>query len=342
MIIIATNRNPIDGGSVPFGETFNPLGPSELRFACAERLTENSAIEFDIIQEINGDTSLPPSQVLFSNLVADIRAKKRGDKWLLYIHGYNNSFLESVNSAFSLVETYRQNKKNSDLEDINVILFTWPADPGGSIPVLVEPVNSYRKIQRAAEISAVAFERLIERLGIYFVQPAVLDSSNELTKFRFNSIFHSMGSYVLENYIRSALPSHLQLIFNTLILHQSDVSLQDHPEWVDRINLAKNIYITINQWDKVLRISDVINSERLGTAQTGLNAHKPTYFDFSGSQNIGSSHNIFLGIEGNQIIRLLCHRLLVGYPYPLVGLEGSGAFAYDRKSNTWQLAHDQQ
>lgn len=38
--------------------------------------------------------------------------------------------------------------------------------------------------------------------------------------------------------------------------------------------------------------------------------------------NLASSHNLFLGVQNNPKLSLICHRLLVGYPWPLLGLLG--------------------
>jgi hypothetical protein len=55
----------------------------------------------------------------------------------------------------------------------------------------------------------------------------------------------------------------------------------------------------------------------------------------TGMDNLASSHNLVLGVQNNPKLSLICHRLLVGYPWPLLGLLG-GRFL--RTSAQQQLA----
>jgi len=127
-------------------------------------------------------------------------------------------------------------------------------------------------------------------------------------------------------------------LFDLLTLHQVDVNTVNHATWVDRLTVARRLWITINAFDDVLRLSDVINQEQLGTAQAGLNGSRLVSLDVTGMGNLASSHNLFLGVQNNPKLSLICHRLLVGYPWPLLGLLGGSKFYEHRPSISWRAS----
>lgn len=331
-VLIATNRLLLPGDAPSFGESFSALGPSELRFAWAIQEPGASTYRIELVPEDGAKPgSALPSETLLAQVLSEIRAGRMSNNWVFYVHGYNNTFADSVTSALRLAHTYKARASNSDLGDVAVLLFSWPSDPGGSLAISTDPIGAYRRTQCTAELSATALERLLQRLLRFFVLKAAADPG--LSELRFNAMVHSLGNYLLQH---TQLPAGGPL-FDLLTLHQADVNTANHAAWVDRLTVARRLWVTINAFDEVLRISDVINQERLGTAQSGLNGARPVYLDVTGMDNLASSHNLFLGGHGNQKLRLICHRLLVGYPWPLLGLLGGSGFYEHRPSNSWRV-----
>lgn len=332
-VLIATNRLLLDAATGVFGEGFSAAGPSELRFAWAIQEEGEASYRIELIAEDGGHPgTAPPSEALFADLLAQIKAGRFSSHWLLFVHGYNNSFPNSVKAALRLASSYRRQPSNPDLADVDVILFSWPSDPGGTLAITTDPIGSYRRMQRSAELSGSALERLLQRLSRFFVRKALADPA--LSRFRFNAMVHSLGNYLLQH---TRQPAEAGPLFDLLTLHQADVETASHASWVDGITIARRLWITINAHDDVLRTSDVINRERLGTAQSRLTAQRPVYLDVTGMKHLGVSHNLFLGDHGNQKLRLICHRLLVGYPWPLLGLLGGADFYQHLPSNSWRL-----
>ena len=46
--------------------------------------------------------------------------------------------------------------------------------------------------------------------------------------------------------------------------------------------------------DQVLAVSDVINSDRLGNTARGLVATRPKYIDFTGADEVGKGHQLWI------------------------------------------------
>jgi hypothetical protein len=335
-VLIATNRLLLSGDAPSFGETFSALGPSELRFAWAIQEAGESTYRIEVVPEDQSNPgSTLPSESLLGRVLTEIKAGRMSNNWVLYVHGYNNTFAESVRSAIRLAQSYSSRTTNTDLGDVAVILFSWPSDPGGTWAITKDPIGAYRRTQRTAELSGTALERLLQRLLQFFVIKASMDPG--MNRLRFNAIFHSLGNYLLQ---QTHLPAGGPL-FDLLTLHQADVNTANHSTWVDQLTIARRLWVTINASDDVLRISDVINQERLGTAQSGLNGTRPVYLDVTGMGNLATSHNLFTGKHANPKLQLICHRLLVGYPWPLLGLLGGSNFYHHRPSNSWRVRGDQ-
>ena len=82
-------------------------------------------------------------------------------------------------------------------------------------------------------------------------------------------------------------------IFDNLILHQADVDSERHELWVNKLRYARRVYATINENDKILDISDVVNPDRLGNTASGLVADRAIYLDFTDADKVRKSHQLF-------------------------------------------------
>jgi len=74
------------------------------------------------------------------------------------VHGYGQSFLDSLEEAHSLEQRYQGSRQD---EQINVIMFSWPSRPGG---IVLDPVNAYRRAQAAAVPSSAALSIVLQRV----------------------------------------------------------------------------------------------------------------------------------------------------------------------------------
>lgn len=117
-----------------------------------------------------------------------------------------------------------------------VIMFHWPSWEG----VLAYPAENARK-------AAKDLKNVISSLTAY------RRNNKELLKdVKFTLLTHSMGSIVLEEVIRNEGGESLSGVFDTVVINASASSGKKHAEWVEKIHLSDNIYITVNKHDPTL------------------------------------------------------------------------------------------
>jgi len=288
------------------------------------------------IEEERGTGGMLPSQKLLFSVVEKMGNGSLGPKWVVVVHGYGQTFADSLEHAYALQKEY---SGNAIEEQVNIILFSWPSKPGGTI---VEPVTSYRKAQAAAIASAPALKTVLERVWQFLVVPALAaqpagngrSAQGAIEGLSVCLYVHSQGNLVLETLTRSKLLDGSSVRLDTIILHQADVDAKDHAEWVSKINYGGAVIITLNTFDAVLKMSDAINPERLGIASSELVA-RATYFDFTAGDRVNAEHNLFLNVD-NKVVRLFCRRALTGFPLHQIGGESNG-FWWDPQVGAWHL-----
>ena len=318
MIIIVSNRNVNEGATdhTAFGEQTNTQGINELRVATVSYNTGTSQWRVDLLPETN-DPSNPPSKVLFEQVTTLIRSGDLNKRWVFYIHGFNQSFLDNLEACQALKENY----------DLNVIAFSWPSNPGGFV------FNEYRRARLAAQASSSAFDRTLEKIEQY-----LLSRSHEeimACNISINLLIHSLGNYLVESFIRSPVFNGETRIFDNIIFHQADVDNRRHTQWIDLVDHGQRIYVTINEFDSILRKSDVINPARLGNTVEGLTATRTVYIDFTGGEHVGGSHNFFQPKSENRTIAEFFQQVLTGKHGERVP-----GFEFDSRTNTFRLAEN--
>lgn len=302
VIIIVSNRQVQEDAADEqrFGEKPNSTSLDELRLAIAAYDDASDRWQVEVIPEpavIDPDN--PPSRVLFDRVVAEINLGKMRRDWLVYIHGFNLSFKGNLEECRRIQAKY----------NVNVIAFSWPSNQGGFL------TNEYRDARQAAKASSFALDRTLEKMGTYLLERADrlranLDTNGGCT-LSLNLLSYSLGSYLLESYIRQPIFSSETRIFDNVIFLQSDVDNKTHIDWIDRID-SKRIYATINERDSILKISDTINPDRLGNTADNLVARRPVYVDFTDAVRVGMTHNLLLDVEGNSVLDRFFQRLLSG------------------------------
>ncbi|MDF7775830.1 alpha/beta hydrolase [Sphingomonas sp. AOB5] len=132
-IYFVTNRNYIpENKQAIFGPQFNPDGVAGLRFGQAlfdiggpaPRLTKVDVYDDQQISK-DGGTAKPIGS---SNFLDDLRDEMlKGRDTLIYIHGFNVSFIEALNAGARLGVGIAK--------DTNVVVFSWPSD-GKAVPYM--------------------------------------------------------------------------------------------------------------------------------------------------------------------------------------------------------------
>lgn len=280
-IIVVTNRNLVENANDPlerFGPNFNTAGPDELRLALATDVNDNWTLDLLPDQLEQNGKMVNASEKTFTDLQTRMREKKRD--CLFYVHGFNNDFKDAVNTAKDLRDTY----------DVEVILFSWPANGRDAFAGRVGGTLSYKSDKREASMSVNALDRVFEKLYGYLraYDQSACDQNMSL-------MFHSMGNYLFKNMFKSNVYMGETALFDNVILCQADVNNEGHEKWVDRISFRNRLYITINEKDYALRASRLKFGEaqqaRLGHYTVNLNSRVARYIDFTGAKGVKKSHS---------------------------------------------------
>jgi esterase/lipase superfamily enzyme len=324
VIIIVSNRqiNETAPDEQRFGEKPNRTSLDELRLAIASYNDTTDRWQVEVIPEPTVvDPDNPPSRVLFNRVVAEIDSGKLRRDWVFYIHGFNLSFKGNLEECRRIQAKY----------NVNVIAFSWPSNQGGFVR------DEYRDARQAAKASSFAIDRTLEKLGGYLAERAdrlQTEPDSPGCKLSLNLLSYSLGSYLLESYIRQPIFSTETRIFDNVIFVQSDVDSKTHVDWIDRVD-SKRIYVTINERDYILKISDVINPSRLGNTAANLIALRPIYTDFTDAPRIVVTHNLLLDVQGNQVLDRFFQRLLSGGRGELVK-----GLVYNPRLNAFRIDED--
>jgi hypothetical protein len=316
MIIVVSNRQVNEGATdeTLFGETPNNNGIDELRLAKANYDPTTNQWAVELLPETGLQEGVIPSQQLFNEIMAGIQAGLYRKTWIFYVHGFNQSF------AQTLIDSQRI----SDAYDADIILFSWPSNPGGFV------TDEYRRARQAAKASANALDRTFDKLGSYLVNRPFEEIQQ--CRITLNLLLHSLGNFIMESVVRDPIFMGNIRLFENIIFHQADIDNRLHYLWMDGIDYSSRIYVTINEQDVVLKASDVINPGRLGNTLEALNGERPVYMDFTEGRNVGGAHNLFLEVENNASVTEFFNRVLTGRRGEVVP-----GFTYDDRVNAFRL-----
>lgn len=287
MIYVITNRNQKGrGDKLKFGGGFNSKGPNELRLAKA-RLSGgdwNLSMVADSSRVAGRSSRMPGSEACFLELQKTMRAKKRD--CVFFVHGYNVSFKDALNTAERIRAIY----------DVEVVLFSWPANGGGGNPLKdAHGLVSYKWDKRDAATSIGALDRVFELFGDYLKKHRSVTQSCGQT---INLLCHSMGSYLLKKLLSSKMYNGETLLFDNIVLASADTNNAEHAEWIDRIAHRRSLYVTINENDFALGASRFKMGDkqraRLGHYTRNLVSDVAVYLDFTDAPRVKKSHGYFV------------------------------------------------
>lgn len=253
-IYFATNRKPNRAAKpADFGSGFSNTDLGDLRFGRAN--VDNGSLDEASI-EVLPDNPRQGSKALFAELRQSMKADQVDS--LLFIHGFNVSFRDAMDSAGKLSDTYSRVSGN-DYQP-NVFVFSWPSDG---------KLTNYFNDRHDAEVSGYAFARGMMKLSAFLKQ----SSPEENCQCQINLIAHSMGNYVLRHALQQARKiagaEPLTRIFDNIVLAAAD---EDNDAFEHEHKLAclpelgQRITVYFNNGDLALRVSDHTkrNPDRLG------------------------------------------------------------------------------
>ena len=270
-IYFATNRNPNLRKKTPtsFGSSFNHHGVAHLRYGYADVQRSNTMLQKLVVAEealipdekakkLDTGRSIFGSESVMKSVRQEMKMDCRDT--MIFVHGFNVSFRESVSAAAQLALKIAAHSPGREL---NMVLFSWPSD--GSLT----PFSAYASDRQEAVPSGAAFARAFLKM-IHFLHQSDDESACDRN---LHLLAHSMGNYVLRHAvqeIRRQLGSQLPRVFDQVLLFAADED-DDAFETDQKLallpRLARRVSVYFNREDLPLQASDRTkgNPDRLGT-----------------------------------------------------------------------------
>ncbi|WP_449219918.1 alpha/beta hydrolase [Tistrella mobilis] len=260
LIHFATNRKPAP--KTVFSEGFND-DPDELRFGTAS--FEGSALYRAPLDAVaaSAEVMIRPENLARNHLgstdaFAAIRQAVAGHRdVLLFVHGYNHSFRESLGRAVQIQQWLADGGR-----DVVMVLFAWPS--------LGRGVNgrTYRDERSRAQMSGPALGRLLLK-ATDFLRTG---PSQGVCTARIHLLAHSMGNWVLRGgicHMRTFVGDNIPPLFDEVILtagDEDDDTLSNAKKLAPLLRGCRRVTVYYNQQDLALKASDVAmgNPDRLG------------------------------------------------------------------------------
>lgn len=186
--------------------------------------------------------------------------------FLVYADGHGKTFQQVLERGFHISQRFA----------VNMVIFDWPTDN----------IALKKTAYAAAEVA-----------------PGFVKSMREINDFQkeqyplsvVSAMFHSMGNHILRNVVQSELYNYMpKNLFNNIILNAAAVNQYHHRQWLEKLDIQKRIYITINDDDFTLQGAMLLRAaKQLGLGYRGNTAMNASYVNFS---NVATrEHNLFLG-----------------------------------------------
>lgn len=275
-IIFITNRNVRSGVDDHrlFGDDLNEKGGDDLNLALVEPRGEGWKFELLTDPDGGGDPENPVSRQVFEGIMDLAETNPDRRRWALFVHGFNQSIVKNLKKCQELAA-----------HGLNVIIFSWPSNPGPNADRILAKLAEYKRAQRNARRSVLALERVMEKVCGH-----IDELTSDKRQLQLALVVHSLGNFLLEEYVRSRHFNRNTRAFDTILLNQADADNKDHAEWVETLTQDSRVCVTINESDKTLALSKKINGSRLGNTLRRLDARDVTYMDFTGGKGVGKSH----------------------------------------------------
>ena len=214
----------------------------------------------------------------FTDILRTFLAEYPDRNIVIYIHGRGDEPSKAINDG--LLEGLRAEY------NLSPVMFTWASGKG------IYPDEE--AIRAGGDLKKVFFD-----LRDYKMQ-----HSGSLKRTKFTLLTHSLGSFVLEGFLSGYDKGDLPLdLLDDVVINAPAASVDNHAEWVEKIDFSKQVFITYGHEDPMLTFAGFL----MGKAALGKHgasqqndkermAANAVYVDFS--QAI-SEHRYFVG-NGDQ------------------------------------------
>lgn len=272
-IYFATNRKP-DNEDKPTNYSSEIASDGiNLRFGYAEyESSSKSTFKIETYPDVKNENGEYPSILLFKELQQSMTNKNRDT--IIYIHGYNTSFNDSILTGIELKEKL-QSISNSNY-DPNIFVFTWPSNGSAT-------AKDYYEDTFDAQRASFGFYRGIQKLNQFISRISRKDHCGQ----KLHIFAHSMGVYMLrlafQYFIKLNPLEQNNLLFSEVILMAGDED-SDSFEFDHKLkkihHIANRTTTYFNKEDKVFSIRErkIDRSRRLGKQGTDtVNLPKDVY-----------------------------------------------------------------
>jgi esterase/lipase superfamily enzyme len=282
------------------------------------------------ISDTNQARSKFGSQAMFAELQ---QVMQQNTDILIYIHGFNVNWFEAVGSALSLQAMLNREGVGDPLQQVMVVLFSWPSDG------MALPFASYKSDRSEAQGSGYAVGRGILKVRDFLAdlrdRPGAGTPGPEMICGQeLHLLCHSMGNYVLQNALqriremntRPGLPRMFEHIFMCAPDVGEDI-LEPDKAMGNVHQLCRNLSVYHNRGDVAMYISDYTkgNPERLGTngaSRPSMLHNKIHQIDCSSLVTGAIEHSYYLWGPVNTDIRLSIDGTSQGAPQRKRQLKG--------------------
>ncbi len=191
---------------------------------------------------------------------------------VIFTEGLGKTFTSGTDRATKLMRIY----------GIDEILFDWPTER----PYM----RSGKNIKTTCTIAPN-----VARSYAVFLQQFQTYKNEHPAKFKVITLFfHSMGNLLLMHDLKNDLIKNISPnLANSVILNAACVGQTNHKEWLDKLIISQNIYVTINNKDRNLNGAKIIFLEhQLGERPKAEFSKKVNYVNFS--KVLKKEHNYYI------------------------------------------------
>ena len=208
---------------------------------------------------------------------------------VIYVHGFNNSFYDSIARARKLEQLYNLRSVGANSVP-GIFTFSWPA---GKNRWVFDAPSEFKQAMTRLPDAAIAFTQLLA--DITTARVALTEANTQQRELVL--LARSTGAWLLENAVlKNNAAGVLKALFKCVVLSQPLTNTKTHKKWINMIDLPT--YVTINVKDRILLSADDLGAvvEPLGCniPEMAECANKTVYFDTTGGTMVGSDHDVIL------------------------------------------------
>ena len=211
--------------------------------------------------------------------------------WVVFVHGDAKTLEESIYRGLKIQHLY----------NVNVLIYSWPShDPN------LNGIKNFKRSQLHVSESLNHFVEVLEFTQLFReINPSFLKTK------KMSLFIHSLGNLYVQQMINSKLEGGLsENLFDNIILNSAAVNQKNHKQWVEKLNIQKQLFIISNKNDFNLKGVHLFTSDgkQLGEKITPPFANNAIYMNFN--KTIGfkfptaNTHTYFIGKMTNRNLNL--------------------------------------